>query len=163
MGVQRCVHSQPASYLLSMSIKTRELSSTNHMEEAWVRAVPVYNIDVRVERRVSRFITNFQVGGIAISESIKKKGGSGVSSVLDIFWGRTGRRHSSLSQAPPGAIWSWKWRRFRWSGGIKFPPLLPNPAVANRRILMLFIARKSSKEVPNPSPGIPRRLKHRFT
>ena len=38
---------------------------------------------MRVERRVSRVITNFQSGGIAISECIKKKGGSGISFVLD--------------------------------------------------------------------------------
>ena len=38
---------------------------------------------MRVERRVSRSITNFQVGGIAISESIKKKRGSSVRFVLD--------------------------------------------------------------------------------
>ena len=38
---------------------------------------------MRVERRVSRSITNFQVRGIAISESIKKKRGSDVRFVLD--------------------------------------------------------------------------------
>ena len=57
----------------------------------------MYNIDVHVERRVSRFITNFQVGEIAISESIKKKGGSSVRFVLDFFCGRTGRPVSSTS------------------------------------------------------------------
>ena len=99
----------------------------------------------------------FAIYGYKLGET-RNEGGSWF-----FFCGRTGHRHSSLSQAPPGAIWSWKRRRFRWSGGVKFPPLLQNPAVANRRILMLFVARKSSKEVPNPSPRISRRLKHRFT
>ena len=129
---------------------------SSSVDQSELRARPAYKRKKR-ETNNGKHNLFFAIYDYKLGET-RRTGGSWF-----FFCGRTDRRHSSLSQAPPGAIRSWRRWWFRWSGGVEFPPLLPNPAVANRRILMLFVARKSSKEVPNPSPGISRRLKHSFT
>ena len=78
-----CVHNDVYTVNPCLTYWVKALRCTRHpppikRRKPRRRAIPTCSTDARAERRAPRTLTNSQNGGIAISESIKKKRGSGV-------------------------------------------------------------------------------------